>query len=54
MFIETILVVLIFSLVGGAVLRGISGTHSSGTRTENQSVAENIARNQMEYAFSLP
>ena len=54
MFIETILVVLIFSLVGTAVLSGISGTRSSGARTERQGFAENIARNQIEYVFTLP
>ena len=54
MFIEMILVVLVFSLVGTAVLAGVSGTRISGARTESQSIAENIARNQMEYAFSLP
>ena len=54
MFIETILVVMIFSVVGTAVLSGISGTHSSGARTERQGFAENIARNQIEYIFTLP
>ncbi len=54
MFIETILVVMIFSVVGTAVLSGISGTRSSGARTERQGFAENIARNQMEYIFTLP
>ncbi len=54
MFIETILVVLIFSVVGTAVLSGISGTRSSGARTERQGFAENIARNQIEYIFTLP
>ena len=51
---ETILVVLVFSLVGTAVLSGISGTRSSGARTERQGFAENIARNQIEYIFTLP
>ena len=54
MFIETILVVIIFSVVGTAVLSGISGTRSSGARTERQGFAENIARNQVEYIFTLP
>ncbi len=54
MFIETILVVMIFSVVGTAVLSGISGTRSSGARTERQGFAENIARNQIEYIFTLP
>ena len=54
MFIETILVVIIFSVVGTAVLSGISGTRSSGARTERQGFAENIARNQIEYIFTLP
>ena len=54
MFVETILVVMIFGVVGTAVLSGISGTRSSGARTERQGFAENIARNQIEYIFTLP
>ena len=54
MFMETILVVMIFGVVGTAVLSGISGTRSSGARTERQAFAENIARNQIEYIFTLP
>ncbi|MBI2916722.1 MAG: type II secretion system protein [Chloroflexi bacterium] len=52
--IEALVAVMVFSLVGTAVLVGLSVTHRSGAETEGQSVAENVARNQMENAFSLP
>ena len=51
---ETVIAVMIFALVGTAVLFGVSTAHTSGATTERQSTAENIARNQMEYEFSLP
>lgn len=51
---ETVIAVMVFALVGTAVLSGVSTAHTSGATTERQSTAENIARNQMEYAFSLP
>ncbi len=54
LLVETIIAVLVFSIVGSAVLVGLSTTHTSGARTKSQSTAENIARNQMEYMFSLP
>lgn len=52
--IETVLAMSVFALVGTTVLAGLSGTYRSGAATRQQSIAENIARNQMEYAFSLP
>ncbi len=54
LLVETVLAVVVFTLVGTAVMAGLSTAHSSGAGTERQSVAENIARNQMEYMFSLP
>ena len=45
---ETIIALVVFVLVGGTVLRGVSTTFLSGAVTENQSIAENIARNQLE------
>ncbi|MBI2867040.1 MAG: hypothetical protein HYX97_01740 [Chloroflexi bacterium] len=52
--VEAVIAILVFALIGSAVLSGLSTTHTSGAATERQSVAENIARNQMEYIFSLP
>ncbi len=54
MLVEVVVAVGVFALVGTAVLAGMSTTHLSGAKTESQSVAENVARNQMEYVFSLP
>lgn len=51
---ETVMAVVVFALVGTAVLAGLSTTHSSGARTESEALAENIARNQMESIFALP
>ncbi len=51
---ETVVATLVFALVGTAVLSGVSTAHTSGARTERQSKAENIARDQMEYVYSLP
>ena len=54
LLVESVLVMLVFSLVGIAVLGGVSTTHITGARAEHQSTSENIARNQIEYIFSLP
>ena len=51
---ETVVAVMVFTAVGVAVLVGVSTTHMSGAKVEGQSISENIARNQMEYIFSLP
>lgn len=40
--------------MGSAVLTGLSTSHTASAVTKEQSLAENIARNQMEYVFSLP
>ena len=44
---------LVFGSIGSAVLFGVSTVQTSGSKTEAQSVAENLARNQMEYLYSL-
>jgi len=54
LMLETVIAVAVLGLVGTAVLAGLSTTQSSGAKTEGQSVAENIARNQMEHIFALP
>ena len=51
---ETVIATIVFALVGTAVLAGLSTMYKSGSITEKQSVAENIARNQMEFVFSQP
>ena len=52
--VEMVVTVLVFSLVGTAVLSGVATTQTSGFKTETQSIQESMARNQMEYMFSLP
>jgi type II secretory pathway pseudopilin PulG len=51
---ETVIAVMVFALVGVAVLAGLSTAYTSGSKTEVQSVAENLARNQVESIFSGP
>ena len=52
LLIEVIIAVFVFTLVGTAILSGISTTQISGARVENQAIAENIARNQIEYIMA--
>jgi hypothetical protein len=52
--VETIVALSIFGMVGVAVLSGVSSTRTSTSKTRDQSIAENVARNQMEYIFTLP
>lgn len=54
LLLETVIAMMIFALVGVAVLAGLSTVYSSGAKTEEQSVAENLARNQVEAIFSGP
>jgi len=54
MLLETVVAVMVFGLVGTAVIGGLGTVNISGAKTESQSIAENIARNQMEYLFSQP
>lgn len=49
---EALVATSLFAVVGGAVLAGLQTTHSSGFLTERQSVAESLARTQMETMFS--
>lgn len=51
LLLEAVIASSVFALVGTAVLSGLSTTYRSGSITEEQSVAEYIARNQMEYNF---
>ena len=54
LLIEVIIAVFVFTLVGTAILSGISTTQISGARIENQAIAENIARNQIEFIMAQP
>ena len=54
LLLETVIAIMVFSLVGVAVLGGLSTAYTSGAKTEVQSVAENLARNQVESIFSGP
>jgi type II secretory pathway pseudopilin PulG len=54
LLLETVIAVMVFALVGVAVLAGLSTAYTSGSKTEVQSVAENLARNQVESIFSGP
>ena len=51
---ETVVASIVFAMVGTAVLSGLSTMYASGNLTEAQSMAENLARNQMEFLFSQP
>ena len=52
--IESVVAVLLFTVVGSAVLSGLSTVHRSSATTERQAILENIARNQMHYLNSQP
>ena len=54
LLVEVLAALLILGLVGSAVLTGVSTTHRSRSTVQRQSLAENIARNQVEYIFSQP
>ena len=48
LFIETLVAVTIFALVGTTMLGGISTARIAGARLQKVSIAETIARNQLE------
>ncbi len=50
--VEMVVALAIFSSAGTAVLLGVSAAHTSSDRVNAKSVAENLARNQMEYVDS--
>ncbi len=53
LLVETVIAVTVFVTVITISMVGISTAHKVSARTERQAIAENIARNQMEYVFSL-
>ena len=52
LLLETVVAVIVFALIGTTVLVGVSTARRSGEIVDAQSIAENVARNQMEYVFS--
>ena len=53
LMIETVAAVTALVMVAVAALVGVSTTHTARAKLERQSLAENVARNQMAYVFSL-
>ena len=51
---ETIVAVMVFSVVGTVVLSGLSVARTSAAKIEERTAMASIARNQLEYALSLP
>ncbi len=49
---ETVIALAMFSSAGTAVLLGVGAAHTSSDRVKASAVAENLARNQMEYVLS--
>lgn len=54
LLIDSVVAIGVFAIVGAAVLAGVSSARSNGVRVEHKAIAEKVARNQMEYIFSLP
>ncbi len=54
LMLDAVIAMLTFSMVGFAVMGGLSTTQLSSSAVEGQSLAENLARNQLELAFTLP
>ena len=52
MLIEVIIAITIFSVVGTSVLLGVRVAHTSSRFVENHSIAERLARNQIESVFN--
>ena len=52
LLLETVVAIIVFALIGTTVLVGVSTARRSGELVDTQSIAENVARNQMEYLFS--
>ena len=53
LLLEALVAITILALAGGAVLSGMSTALNTGFMVEGQSVAEEIARNQMESVFNV-
>ncbi len=51
LLIETVVALTVFGVLGSVVLSGVQTSHISKGKFDVQSVAENLVRNQMEYAL---
>ncbi len=51
LLIETVVALTVFGVLGSVVLSGVQTSHISKRKFDSQSVAENLVRNQMEYAL---
>ncbi len=51
LLIETVVALTVFGVLGSVVLSGVQTSHISKRNFDSQSVAENLVRNQMEYAL---
>ncbi|MCH8988340.1 MAG: hypothetical protein IIA92_05985 [Chloroflexi bacterium] len=49
---EMVIALAMFSSAGTAVLLGVGAAHNSSSVVKASAIAENLARNQMEYVFS--
>ena len=54
MLMETVIALTIIGALGTAVLLGVQAAHTSSDLVETHSIAETLARNQMEYMFIQP
>ena len=54
LLLETLIAVTVMISVASAAMVGLSATQRTRTNLENQAMAENILRNQMEYIFAFP
>ena len=52
LLLDTVVAIMLFALIGTTVLVGVSTARRSGDIVDKQSIAENVARNQLEYLFS--
>ena len=51
LLLDTVVATIVFALIGTTVLVGVSTARRTGTIVDNQSIAENLARNQLAYVF---
>jgi hypothetical protein len=51
---ESVMAITIFAALGTALMVGIRTANISGAVVEDHSIAEQLARNQMEYVFTQP
>lgn len=54
LLLDAVIAVAVLTLVGSAVLAGLSTTATVRASTDTTTTAQSVGRNQMEYIFSLP